>query len=165
MERDRALVRQLSSELKAELTQALSVSAVNAIEVCNERAPQIAGKISREHEVTIGRTALRTRNPANAPAPWQQAALEAFQRRSAPGEPLAAMEYSETVELNGRLERRYMKAIGMEPMCVTCHGAQLTPELQAAIAARYPQDQATGFDVGELRGAAYVIRRESAATN
>jgi hypothetical protein len=73
------------------------------------------------------------------------------------------MEYSATVQVNGRTERRYMKAIGVEPLCVTCHGAQIAPALQQAIRAKYPKDAATGFNVGDLRGAVYVVRTEGAA--
>lgn len=56
-------------------------------------------------------------------------------------------------------EHRYMKAIPTEPVCTVCHGRQLPPTLQQAIAAKYPADAATGFEVGDLRGAVYVVRR------
>jgi len=56
-------------------------------------------------------------------------------------------------------EHRYMKAILTEPVCTVCHGRQLPPTLQQATAAKYPADAATGFEVGDLRGAVYVVRR------
>lgn len=40
----------------------------------------------------------------------------------------------------------------LQPMCLTCHGADLAPDVQAAIAERYPDDRATGYRTGELRG-------------
>jgi hypothetical protein len=33
---------------------------------------------------------------------------------------------------------------------------QLSPEVRAALAEQYPDDQATGFEVGDLRGAFIV---------
>lgn len=157
---DRELVKTLSGQLKEALTAALENSPEAAIVVCNERAPQIAAKLALENDVRIGRTALRVRNPGNAPAAWQREALEEFARRHAAGESLAMMESVSVVSDGDYIERRYLKAIGTEPLCVACHGASIAPSLQKAITEKYPQDAATGFDVGDLRGAAYVVRRE-----
>jgi hypothetical protein len=48
---------------------------------------------------------------------------------------------------------RYMKAIPTGELCLTCHGGSIDPDLAARIRAGYPKDQATGFKLGELRGA------------
>lgn len=50
---------------------------------------------------------------------------------------------------------RYMKAIPMQGMCMTCHGGQeLIPDnVKERLATLYPDDQATGFTPGSLRGA------------
>ncbi len=56
---------------------------------------------------------------------------------------------------------RCTKAIptAAEP-CLMCHGSGLDPALKAEIERLYPDDQATGFKAGELRGAFTVtIRR------
>ncbi len=47
-----------------------------------------------------------------------------------------------------------MKAIPMaaEP-CAACHGTDVKPDVKSEIDKLYPQDQATGFKPGELRGA------------
>jgi hypothetical protein len=91
--------------------------------------------------------------------------LEDFERRRGEGESLNAMEYSTRIDADGYAEYRYMKAIVMEPLCVTCHGQELSPALEQVIARHYPNDAATGFAIGDLRGAVYVVRRvrESAA--
>lgn len=48
----------------------------------------------------------------------------------------------------------YLRAIPMkEQPCAACHGTSIAPEVQARIAALYPDDRATGFRPGELRGA------------
>lgn len=35
----------------------------------------------------------------------------------------------------------------------------LAPAAEPAIAAKYPDDGATGFNVGDVRGAVYAVRR------
>ena len=46
----------------------------------------------------------------------------------------------------------YVEPIFMQPLCVTCHGAELAPDLQARLEELYPEDQATGYSAGDLRG-------------
>ena len=157
---DRDVAKQLGMELKSALTAALQASPENAIGVCNDRAPSIAAKIGAQRNAQVGRTALRVRNPKNSPTEWQRAVLLDFQNRQKAGEPLATMEYSADIQTGDSIEHRYMKAIAVEPLCVTCHGAQLSSSLRDAIRAKYPSDAATGFNVGDLRGAVYVVHRE-----
>ena len=75
---------------------------------------------------------------------------------------LAAGERGSSIETHAepdgpRGERRYAKAIVMEPMCAVCHGERIAPEVEAAIRVSYPLDTATGFKAGELRGAFSVV--------
>jgi hypothetical protein len=157
---DRELAKQLAMELKGALTSALQTSPESAIAVCSERAPHIAAKLAKDNNAQVGRTSLRVRNPANQPTEWQRAVLLDFQNRQKSGEALATMEYFASTPTADGVEHRFMKAIPVEPLCVTCHGAQIAPTLRDAIRAKYPADAATGFSVGDLRGAVYVIRRE-----
>jgi len=157
----RAAAQALGGALMGELTQALSRSPVEAIAVCSERAPAIAAEQAAHTGATVGRTAVRLRNPANAPAAWQRTVLEQFEREIAAGADPAALEYAQVVDAGGVVERRWMKPIMTAPLCLTCHGASLAPEVAAAIRARYPADRATGFAAGDLRGAFYVIWREA----
>ena len=159
VQQSRVAAQRLAGRLVTELTQALAVSAPAAIRVCSERAPAIAAEEAAGLGAAIGRTALRVRNPANAPGEWQRRALEEFTRRLAAGEDPAALEFTEVVAVEGATERRWMKPIMTAPLCLTCHGASLAPEVAAAVAERYPQDQATGFAAGQLRGGVYVAWR------
>ena len=160
----RSAAQALGGRLMGELTAALSDSPAAAIEVCSARAPQIAAEESAARGAVIGRTALRYRNPGNAPTAWQQRGLESFAAALAEGANPAALEFTEVVAEDGVEERRWMKPIVTAPLCLTCHGAApLAPEVAAAVQARYPQDQATGFAAGDLRGAFYVVWREPAA--
>lgn len=144
----------LMGELFTELQTALAKGPPEqAIDVCAERAPAIARRVGRETGLGVRRTALRTRNPANDPDDWERAWLERAAKGKAP-----AVDDAEVVRRDGRYELRYMRTIRLAEMCVTCHGApeKIQPAVREAIARRYPQDQATGFAPGELRGAVAV---------
>jgi hypothetical protein len=156
--RSRLLTQRLGTELKAELTSALaSAGPTGAIHVCRTRAPEIVAKLSRETGAVVSRTALRVRNPANAPDDLQRAILEQFAADLAEGRSELPLEAAVEINRGGKVEHRYMRAIPMDTMCLACHGQQLAPEVASAIASDYPADQATGFEQGRLRGAFSVI--------
>jgi hypothetical protein len=154
IEQSRQLALQLGSELKGELGRAIAEGGpVAAVAVCHTRAPEIAARLSVQSGAHVGRTALRVRNPANAPDELQRALLEQFGAELASGKFQPPLEAAFEINRGGQIERRYMRAIPTEALCLTCHGATLAPELAAAIARDYPGDQATGFELGQLRGA------------
>jgi hypothetical protein len=121
---------------------------VAAISVCKERAPAIAAEIEAETGVEIGRTALRVRNRANAPDPWELEMLQAFEARHARGEALGAMT-AQTLE---RDTLRWMRPIPMGAMCSSCHGAPETlgDDTRQALAQSYP-DFAASLETDRLR--------------
>jgi hypothetical protein len=170
VDRSRELVAQLGGELKSELSRAMEQGGpVAAIGVCRDRAPAIAARLSEQSGARVSRTALRVRNPANAPDGLQRAVLEQFteQMAATPAAAAAAAGPPEAVfEIKGArgIERRYMRAIPTDALCVTCHGATLSPELAAAIKHDYPADAATGFAQGQLRGAFSVVWPAGPAT-
>ena len=126
---------------------------VQAISVCREKAPALAAEISREEGMSVRRTALKVRNPANAPDAWERNMLEDFKRRLSTGEDGATLEATEVTTMDGKPTLRYMKAITVGEPCLGCHGEALAPAVAAAIRRDYPQDRATGFKKGDLRGA------------
>jgi hypothetical protein len=164
--RSSALADQLMNEFKAELGAALqSGGPAAAIEVCRTRAPGIAAKLSAQSGAEIGRTALRVRNPANEPDSYERAVLERFAREiEAAGATEAADGPRPVTEVQiewpnleaGGVDRFYMRAIVMQPKCLPCHGATLSPDVAKTIQQHYPADQATGFAPGQLRGAVVV---------
>lgn len=152
----RSLIGKFGPALKQELMQGMSAGgAVNAVDVCSEKAPNIANTIDVQAGWTIGRTSLKLRNPKNAPDAWEQKMLAKLESDKASGTPVAELEVSETVDG----EFRYLKAIGTEAMCLTCHGSDLPTDLTAALDAKYPKDAARGYGVGDIRGA-FTIRRQ-----
>jgi hypothetical protein len=147
----RAISQQFGGELKAALERAIAEGGpASAIKVCRDEAPRIAARLSAEYGATVSRTALKLRNPGNAPQPWQRAGLESFQERLAGG---AKPETLEIFDTGPDGSARYLKAIVMAPLCTACHGETLAPGIQRALKEQYPGDQATGFKPGDLRGA------------
>lgn len=156
--RSRAMSTELGTQLKAELTKALAQSGpTGAIDVCRTRAPEIAARLSHDSGAKVSRTALRVRNPSNAPDDLQRAVLEQFAADLASGHLQPPLEAAVEINRGGSIERRYMRAIPTDALCLTCHGTELAPDVKAAIAKAYPEDQATGFTTGQLRGAFSVI--------
>lgn len=150
VERSRELSQQLQQQLGAKLMAAMQAQGpVHAIEVCNVEAPQIAASLSTAGLVEVGRTAIRYRNPSNAPTAQQVAVLEDFAAQLEQ-DPSVVPERLITLD-NG--DQHYMRAIVMQPQCLACHGKTIAEPVQQAIAEKYPNDKATGFEVGDLRGA------------
>jgi hypothetical protein len=143
----------LGKQLKAELVSALeSAGPTGGVEVCRDRAPEIAASVSGDG-FSVGRTALRLRNPDNAPDAWERDVLQQFADRLEQGAEPASLEHWEVRETDGQRVGRWMKAIPMQPQCRACHGTDVAGPLAETIESLYPQDQATGFEVGDLRGA------------
>jgi len=143
----------LGGQLKQALTGAIEQDGlVAAVEVCQIQAPTIADGVSTE-SMRVGRTALRVRNPANAADAWERRILEDFEHQMASGKDPAGLEVIAIRHVDGQRQGHWMSAIPTGGMCLSCHGSSLDPELQQTIDERYPQDRATGFEPGSLRGA------------
>lgn len=157
----RAAVKAFATSLQGELGAAMRAGGpANAIRVCNSRAPAIAADISRQQGWQVGRTSLRPRNPQNAPDAWEAGVLRQFEARKAGGESPAQLEHFEVVSSDGRQEFRYMKAIAIPKgaPCLACHGSNIEPTVAGQLKKLYPQDRATGYKTGDLRGA-FTIRQ------
>ena len=129
---------------------------------CRQFAPELAGQLSRETGWRVARVSLRTRNPLlGTPDPWEQKALAEFDRRAAAGEKPDTLEFAEVVEEPAGRYFRYLKAIPVGPLCVTCHGSkdQMAPFMVEEIEKQYPHDRATGYTPGQVRGGVTVKRR------
>ena len=150
----RSLVKAFGSDLKHVLKSSMkSEGPIKALEVCNIHAGPIAEKNSTLSGWDIGRTSLKVRNESNAPDEWERNVLHQFEKRKAAGENLKTMEYSETVKEGDKSVYRYMKPIPTAGLCVKCHGVNLGDEVSKKVKLLYPNDQATGFNVGDIRGA------------
>lgn len=158
----RKVTGQLLSQVRGELTKEMEISGPSrSILVCKYSSPEIASELSRKTGWRITRVSLKPRNPAMGTADaWEQDVLLDFDRRAARGEKADTLERAEIVtETQGRYFR-YMKALPVQQGCLACHGpASVVPDaVKARLAAEYPNDKATGYSVGEVRGAVTIKR-------
>lgn len=144
-----SLPPKLLATLQAEVEKS---GPAGAISVCKDMAPKAAKEISEQTGWKIKRVSLKARNEARAtPDDWEKAALEDFDKRAAAGESPAQLEKGEKI---GN-EYRYVKALPVMPLCLNCHGPadKLNPDVKAALSQHYPNDRATGYSPGQIRGA------------
>jgi hypothetical protein len=155
----REAVQAFAQSLKGELKSAMqSGGPVEAISVCAVEAPRIASEMSEQKGWRIGRTSLKTRNPGNEPDAWERGVLEQFEARKAAGETPGTIEHAEIVDDQGVRQFRYMKAIPTQEVCLTCHGSQIAAPVMDKIESVYPDDEARGFESGDIRGAFTVTQ-------
>jgi hypothetical protein len=147
-----ALIGELKKSLVGELTAAMGQGAPAAIATCHTAAPALTAKVSREGAV-VGRATRKPRNPANLATGWQAEALAHFEQLHADGKPLAGQSYTRVLA-GGKLA--YAEPLVVQELCLACHGQTLAPEVTARLAETYPQDRATGYAPGDLRGVAWA---------
>lgn len=159
LQRAKTAVQDFSGQLRAKLQAAMGEGGpVAAVDVCHAEAPRIADAVMAEHGVRLGRVALpgRNRNAGQAADDWRLATLEQFQQAVDQGAAAAEQVSVQRKDLPEGIALRMMRGIATEPGCLACHGSTVAPAVRDAIARHYPGDAATGFDVGDLRGALWV---------
>ncbi len=167
---DKALLQQQVAEakkitkdfvgsLKGELKKAMQAGGpVNALSVCHTKAIPITNEVASRHGVQLSRVSLKNRNPNNAPTDWQKPVLGEFDARAANGEDPKTMAFATLVEVDGKKQFRFMKAMPVGKVCLNCHGAELEPEVRAKLDELYPDDKATGYSLGQVRGAVVIVK-------
>ena len=150
----KGVIKAFFGDLKGELQKGMKQGGpVQTISTCNTVAPQLAEAHSQMSGWQVARTSLKVRNPDNAPDAWEKAVMEEFESRKAAGEDPMKLLKAEVVEVQGRKVFRMMKAIPTAEVCTKCHGNEIDGAVAAKLDELYPDDQARGFKVGDLRGA------------
>ncbi len=145
----RQQTKAFGSHLKKTVKQGMmNGGPTEAIHLCNTKAPGIASEHS-QGDWNVGRTSQKLRNPDNKPTAWEASVLADFNQRLAAGENPKKMEASKME--NGTFH--YMKAIPTGGLCLNCHGSKLAEPVKTRLAELYPNDQATGYEAGQIRGA------------
>lgn len=145
------IVKRFGGTLKPHLKGAMkSAGPVEAIKVCSVQAPAIAEQLTKDTGWTVKRVSLKARNNSTAqPDEWEQKVLQQFDSRQANGESAKKMAFAEIVD--GQF--RFMKAQGVEKLCLVCHGNTLNADVQDTLKLHYPKDMATDYSLGQIRGA------------
>ncbi len=142
------IVTRTFDTLRNALTSAIAEKGfVHAISFCNEAAYPITS-VYQQEGLIIRRASDRYRSPENKADSLERIALARFVTDKSP----RIIRTDEGVH--------YVKPIIVQGMCLYCHGVpdkEIKPEVLAAIREKYPNDQATGYHEGELRGLWHVV--------
>jgi len=158
--RARQAADELGADLVAMLTGELNRGGpVAAIAVCADSA-QVRTRRRGAEGVLVRRVGTRVRNPANAPDSVEAAVLDAFAAAIAANRAMPDTAFV-AVDSTGAPAVRYLRAIRLQEFCLACHGPadSIAASVKEILAARYPNDRATGYAVGQLRGAISVTVR------
>jgi hypothetical protein len=153
--------RQVSTEL-AEKVRGLLLREierggfVNAVRVCSELAEEITQQFNKGTGHYARRVSLRYRNPKNIPDDYERRKLEEFDFLNR--EKRLGNEYFEVVKEKDQEYLRYMRPLVAIPLCLACHGPKenIPSDIKAILAEKFPDDRATGFWAGDVRGAISV---------
>ena len=140
-------MNELQQALLARLKTAMETGGpAAAVEVCRTDARTIAETVAKKQAIELGRTSHRLRNPANAPRPWARTVVEGSSGVQAAAEKLRVVDLGDRVGV--------LRPIGTAEACTRCHGPaeEVRRNIGATLAGAYPQDRATGFAPGDLRG-------------
>lgn len=142
----------LQVELKTALKQGGPIMAAS---VCSEVAPAIAEAQSKQSGAKVRRVALRNRNPGAQVTADMRPHYDALAKAPLING-LPASRVWKTQSANGD-QINFMRAVPMqEKPCAACHGTNVAPEIADHIRTLYPDDLATGFSTGEMRGAIVI---------
>jgi uncharacterized protein DUF3365 len=159
--RARTAADRLGSDLVSMLTGELKRGGpTGAIAVCSDSAQVLTAR-HQSSGVMVRRVGTRVRNTKNAPDSTESKVLESFAAAIASNRVMPDTTFA-TRDGDGRIVTHYMRAIRIQEFCLACHGPadSISAAVKQVIAARYPEDRATDYRLGELRGAISVTVRQ-----
>jgi hypothetical protein len=144
-----ALLASLGPQLKAALTAG---GPVHALTVCQQLAQPSTKEVSgRMTGITLTRVSLKPRNPKNAPDRLDTEVLTAWHKQIAD----QGKSPSDEVRMKDGKSAVFYRPIMIQDVCLKCHGdpGTFSETLLEQLAKLYPDDMATGYTKGGLRGA------------
>jgi hypothetical protein len=156
LRRGRAIAAETFGLLRTNLQTAIQAGGIsNALPFCSLAASPLTASMAEKHGVTLRRITHKARQPsskANAP---EQTVLYEFESLMTPASITHPPPPVVTNLAPGTLTFFAPIVIGVD-LCLKCHGepgADIAPTDLEVIRKLYPQDEATGFKLGQLRGA------------
>ena len=153
---DRAIKRLAFSLVQEAWAASANDGPVKALAVCHlKNVPQV-GKVIPDMPriVAYKRTSLKIRDPRNAPDAAEQRALDRVHRVLGSGELPPELLVQRIDQPGSPTEWRVYRPVAAMKQCVGCHGSvnDQSEALRAELKARYPDDQAHDYTLGEWRG-------------
>jgi hypothetical protein len=152
-QRAAAIAKEAFSELSSNLLASITRSGLNeALPYCSDKAMPITKSVAAKHGVGLSRVTHKARNRANQATDAELALIRQFQSdvasKRAPA-PVLVTNTNHAVSV-------YVPIVIPNALCLMCHGqpgTEVSVELQSTLRKLYPEDRATGFALGDLRGA------------
>lgn len=162
LEDSRKTAQSFMTKLSGTLKQQIETGGIeSAIPVCQQIAPAIAAEYSHQDKL-VKRVSTKPRNMSQGtPDQWELQALQVFDAAIKADAKATNVEKSEIVKDVDGHYYRYAKAIRVQPLCLNCHGQDkdIQPGVRAVLAQYYPADIATGYQLGDLRGAISIKQK------
>lgn len=142
------IVKETFSALNAQLKAALQRDGVpHALKFCNLAAIPITDSLASLYDVDIKRVSLQNRNPDNAPDALEESLISTLEKLMVASFNMVVLDQDENPV--------YIQPILLADQCLQCHGQpgkDITTENYEIIKSLYPDDLATGYSSGDLRG-------------
>lgn len=133
--------------LSKSLLNAMAEGGVHrAVEYCNIEALAITDSLSAKYNVEIKRTSDRIRNPMNTATSNELKVIKEYKRQMRSGDTL----YPQILR-NDEVASFYAPIL-TNGLCLKCHGSKTEMESYGIIKELYPDDLATEYKSGQLRG-------------
>lgn len=147
-----AIAREAQKTLKTNLLNAIKNDGVTeAISFCNANALKLVQELEDSMNVSIFRVSQKWRNPKDEPDSLEALVLDAYQYNMDNG-----MDLKPSIQEEGKEVLLYTSPIKINnPLCLQCHGKvgdEVLNETHEKIISLYPNDNATGYTLGQLRG-------------
>lgn len=139
------LVQKLGGELKAQMQ---TNGAIGALHFCSQNALNLTEQVAKETKTSLKRVSIHERNPVNKASTDETALMKRWEELLKNGQPLPP---NVIVNLSPTTAAYYKPITINNEACLKCHG-NVEGELAKAIKAAYPEDKATGYKMGDLRG-------------
>ncbi len=145
------IVQKSFETLSGQLLQAIKTGGVpHALQYCNLKAYPLTDSLSEAYQVDIKRVTLKPRNAANQADPFEKSLINTFEKLAVNN--LAGVNM--VVRDNEGLPV-FASPIVVGKLCLQCHGekGKVIADTDLKVIERlYPDDQATGYREGDLRG-------------
>lgn len=154
MEKGTILAEASFKALSARLQQAMKEGGpAHAVDFCSLNALSIMDSLSTAHHAHIRRTSDRVRTPHDRPDAQEARIMEAMLAEwkaggKEPNVTARAIAHGDSIAF-------YAPIYISSPACLKCHGdpdGSIDASALTMIDDRYPDDQAKGYELGDLRG-------------
>lgn len=144
------VIGQAGAKLLTALSATMGSAGIkDAIGYCNLNANLLVKDLALEYGVDIKRTSLKLRNPNNEPTKDEELILAYY-----------ASQHNQGEVCEGELSKvdgvyKYYHPIYLMDKCTACHGIKgetLNKKAAKKLEELYPNDQALGYEAGDLRG-------------